>query len=83
MFSEAVTDYLDVLTLYLPGGTEENNLRQGSNYMVWDMNSGPPNEKQEWTKINNHNLEVNVIHIHWSWDRLTAPQGKGFAGTKT
>jgi len=27
MFSEAVMAYFDVLTLYLPGGTEENNLR--------------------------------------------------------
>jgi hypothetical protein len=55
MFSEAVMDYLDVITLYLPGGTEENNLRQGSSYLGCNMNPGPPNRKQEWTNINNHN----------------------------
>jgi hypothetical protein len=35
MFSEAVMAYFDVLSLYLPGGTEEDNknLMQGSSYL--------------------------------------------------
>jgi hypothetical protein len=55
MFSEAVVVYFDVLSLYLPGGTEEKNLRQISSYLGWDMNPGPPNWKQESTKKNKHN----------------------------
>jgi len=42
MFSEEVMPYFDVLSLYLPGGTEENILKQGSSYLGRDMNPGPP-----------------------------------------
>jgi hypothetical protein len=46
------------------------------------MNPGPPNWKQKWTKISNHNYEIKVMHISKSCDRLTAPKEKGFASTK-
>jgi len=44
MSNEALTACFDVLTLYLPGGTEEtiNNLRKGSSYLGQGVSPGPP-----------------------------------------